>query len=72
MADDDAETDSTANIVLYGTDDPDGGCVQVWPFWPHPIPQSGDRISLIEGDWVVQYRRFRPSDDQVEVYATPP
>lgn len=60
-------------VVLYGTDMPDAGCVQVWHDWPHDeLPQAGDVISLSDGEWSVALRRFVPGEDHVEVYADPP
>lgn len=67
-----AQPERENSLVLYGTDMPDGGCVQVWDHWTHQIPVPGDHISLHDGEWVVQYRRFSPGEDQVEVYAEPP
>lgn len=62
----------TVELILYGIDMPDGGCVQVWPNWPHPLPQEGDAIKLHDGHWEVVYREFNPSEDHVDVYARPP
>lgn len=61
-----------AHLILYGTDMPDGACVNSWPNWPHDIPQPGDKIRLADGDWEVQYRVFNPSAESVMVYAEPP
>lgn len=59
-------------IVLYGTDMPDGGCVQVWESWPYDVPKPGDVIRLSDGDWEVDHRLFDVPEDAIEVYAHPP
>lgn len=67
-----AMADDAVSLILYGTDMPEGGCVQVWPVWSHEVPVPGDRIRLTDGEWEIQYRVLQPSEDQIELYADPP